>query len=86
MNSKYFILFILGRPDEFYQEIVNILIFLLILGHFQSTVQWTVSIFFKFIKFSFFLLDRFVFMDEFDCIEGVGKETESEIEPVSWPV
>jgi hypothetical protein len=39
MNSKYFILFILGRPDELYQEIVNILIFLLILGHFQSTVQ-----------------------------------------------
>jgi len=31
------------------QEIVNVLIFLLILGHFESTVQRTVSNFFKFI-------------------------------------
>jgi hypothetical protein len=45
-----------------------------------------VSILLKFIQFSFFLLDRFVFMDEFDRTEGVGREAESEIEPVSWPV
>jgi hypothetical protein len=34
----------------------------------------------------FFLLDRFVFIDEFDRMEGLGREAESGIEPVSWPV
>ncbi len=59
MNSKYFylfyfILFILGPPDELYQETVNIGIFLLILGHFESKVQRTVSIFLNLFNLVFF--------------------------------
>ncbi len=57
MNSKYFnlfILFILGRPDEVYQETVSILIFSLILGHFESTVQRTVSTFLNLFNLVFF--------------------------------
>ncbi len=71
-----------------YQETANILIFLLILGHFESTVQRTVTIFLNLFNLVFFLLDRFVFMDEFDRMEGVGREAEAEskIELVSWPV
>jgi hypothetical protein len=78
----------LDRPDELYRETVNILIFVIDLGHFESTVQRTVSTFLNLFNLVFFLLDRFVFMDEFDRMGGVGREAEAEsaIEPVSWSV
>ncbi len=44
------------------------------------------SIFVNLFNLVFFLVDRFAFMDEFDRMEAVGSEAESEIEPASWPV